>query len=148
MVLDTITRMQNEQDATSLCEMVKIRADQLSLKEPSKEENGKFPIESISSMVTNSQLLTIRKTATIFDRAQFFAAINNVTETFKNRFDQPKYQMYIHLEQTLLKGVVGLDIDQHINMLQTIYKDEYNCIKLKSQLLTLSSSLSYSPICH
>ena len=79
-------------------------------------------------MITQSQLLTIRKTTTIFYRAHFFAAIDNVTETFKNRFDQPNYQMYIHVEQTLLKGAVGLDVDQHINMLQTKYKDEFNYI--------------------
>ena len=36
--------------------------------------------------------------------------------------------MYIHIEQTLLKGAVGLDVDQHINMLQTIYKDEFDYI--------------------
>ena len=52
--------MQNEQDATSYYEMVKIRADQLSL------ENEKFPTEWISTMVTNSQLLAIMKIATIF----------------------------------------------------------------------------------
>ena len=52
--------MQNEQDATSYYEMVKIRADQLSL------ENEKFPTEWISTMVTNSQLLAIMKIAAIF----------------------------------------------------------------------------------
>ena len=36
--------------------------------------------------------------------------------------------MYIHMEQTLLKGAVELDVDQHINMLQTIYKDEFDYI--------------------
>ena len=49
--------------------------------------------------------------------------------------------MYTHIEQTLLKGAVGLDVDQHINMLLTIYKDGFGYIQLKSQLLTLSSSL-------
>ena len=47
----------------------------------------------------------------------------------------------IHIEQTLLKGAAGLDVDQHINMLQRIYEGEFNYIQLKSQLLTLSSSL-------
>ena len=78
---------------------------------------------------------------TDFCCAQYFAAINNVTETIKNRFEQPDHQMYIHIEQTSLKGAVGLDFDQHINMLQTIYKDEFDYIQLKSQLCTLSSSL-------
>ena len=35
LVVDRITRMRNEQDAASFYEMVKIRADQLSLEEPS-----------------------------------------------------------------------------------------------------------------
>ena len=39
LVVDIVTRMQNEQDATSFYEMVKIRADQLS------PENEKFPTE-------------------------------------------------------------------------------------------------------
>ena len=49
--------------------------------------------------------------------------------------------MYIHIEQNFLKEAVGLDVDQHINILQTIYKDEFDYMQLKSQLLTLSSSL-------
>ena len=44
--------------------------------------------------------------------------------------------MYIHNEQILLKGAVGLDVDQYMNMLQTIYKDEFDYIQLKAQLLT------------
>ena len=63
-----------------------------------------------------------------------FAAIDNVTETIKNRLDLPDYQVYIHIEQTLL-GAVGLDLDQHINTLQTICKDEFDYIQIKSQLL-------------
>ena len=85
---------------------------------------------------------------TISYRAHFFAVIDNVTETFKNRFDQRNYQMYIHVEQTILKGAVGLNVDQHITTLQTKYKDEFNYIQLKSQQLTLSSSLNHSPVCH
>ena len=60
--------------------------------------------------------------------------IDNVTEAIKNRHDLPDYQVYIHIEQTLL-GAGGLDLDQHINTLQTIYKDEFDYIQLKSQLL-------------
>ena len=63
-----------------------------------------------------------------------FAAIDNVAETIKNRLDLPDYQVYIHIEQTLL-GAVGLDLDQHINTLQTICKDEFDYIQLKSQQL-------------
>ena len=67
--------------------------------------------------------------------------IDNVAEAIKNVFNQPDYQMYIHKQKTLLKGAAGLDVDQHISMLQTIYKNEFDYIPLKSQLLRLSSSL-------
>ena len=77
-----------------------------------------------------------------FYRAQYFAAINN-KETIKNRFDQPDYQTYINIEQTLLKGALGLDVDQHIRMLQTIYKNEFDYIQLKPQLPTLFFSLYF-----
>ena len=43
LVVDTVTRMRNEQDATSFYEMVKIRADQLSLEEPSLPRKRKVP---------------------------------------------------------------------------------------------------------
>ena len=36
----------------------------------------------------------------------------------------------------MLKGAVRLDVDQYINMLQTIYKDDFGYIQLKSQLFT------------
>ena len=44
LVVDTITRMQNQQDATSFYEMVKIRADQLSIGESSLPRNIIFRV--------------------------------------------------------------------------------------------------------
>ena len=117
-VVDTITRMQNEQDVTSFFKMIKIRADQLSLEERSLPRKRKIPnrvnflhgyIESASRHHENDN---------DFYRAQYFARIDNVTKTTKKRFDQPDYQMYTHIEQTLLKEAVGLDVDRHINILQ------------------------------
>ena len=43
LVLDTVTRMRNEQDATSFYKIVKIRAEQLSLKEPFLPGKRKVP---------------------------------------------------------------------------------------------------------
>ena len=43
LAVDTIIRMRNEQDANSFYEMVKIRADQLSLEEPSLPRKRKVP---------------------------------------------------------------------------------------------------------
>ena len=104
--------------------MVKIRADQLSLEEPSLPRKRKVPnrVNFLHSYIESASHR--HENGNDFYRAQYFAAINNVTETIKNRFDQTDYQIYIYIEQTLLKGALGLDVDQHINMLQTMYKDE------------------------
>ena len=141
LVVDTITRMGNEQDAASFYEMVKIRADQLLLEEPSLPRKRKVPNRVNFLHDYKKSASHHHENCNDFYCAQYFAVIDSVTETIKNRFDQPDYQMYIHIEQTLLKEAVGLDVDQDINMLQTIYKDEFDYIQLKSQLLTLSSNL-------
>ena len=64
-------------------------------------------------MITKSQLFTGHENGNYFYLAQYFAATVNVTKTIKDRFNQPDYQMSIHIEQTVLKGPVGLDVDQH-----------------------------------
>ena len=94
LVVDTITRMRNEQDATSFYEMVKIRADQLSPEEPSLPKKRKVPkrVNFLHGYEESSSYH--QENCNDFYRAQYFAAIDNVTETFKNRFDQPDYQMY------------------------------------------------------
>ena len=51
-------------------------------------------LKLVSSMVAKSQLLAIMKTAMI---SILQRSIDNVTETIKNRFDQPDYQMYINI---------------------------------------------------
>ena len=133
--------MGNEQDTASFYEMVKIRADQLLLEEPSLPRKRKVPNRVNFLHDYKESASHHHENRNNFYCAQYFAVIDSVTETIKNRFDQPDYQMYIHIEQTLLKEAVGLDVDQHINILQTIYKDEFDYMQLKSQLLTLSSSL-------
>ena len=120
--------MRNEQDATSFNEMVKMRAGQLSLEKPSLPRKRKVPNRVDFLHGYKETASHHHENGNNFYLAQYFAAIDNIPETIKNRFDQPDYQMYIHMEQTLLKGAVELDVDQHINMLQTIYKDEFDYI--------------------
>ena len=138
LVVDTITRMENEQDATLFYEMVKIRVDQFSLEEPSLQRKRKLPNRVNFLHDYKESASHYHENGNYFYPAQYFAAIVNVTKTIKNRFNQPDYPMSIHIEKTALKGPVGLDVDQHINILQMIYKDEFDYIQLKSQLFTLS----------
>ena len=87
LVVGTISRMQNEQDATSFYEMVKIRVDQLSLGEPFLPRKRKVPkrvnfLHGFKEPVSHHHV-----NGDNFYHAQYFAAADNVTETIKNRFD-------------------------------------------------------------
>ena len=83
LVVDTITRMQNQQDATSFYEMVKIRADQLSIGESSLPRNIIFRVNFLHGYKESSS--EHNENGNDFYRDQYFAAIDNVTEAIKNR---------------------------------------------------------------
>ena len=82
--------------------MVKI-VDQLSLGEPSLPRKRKVPKRVNFLHGFREPASHHHVNGDNFYRAQYFAAANNVTETVKNRFGQPDYQMYIHIEKILLK---------------------------------------------
>ena len=103
LVVVTITRMRNEQDATSFYKMVRIRAEQLSLEDPSLPRKQKVTNRVNFLDCFKESASHHHENVNSFYRAQYFAAIDNVTETIKNRFDQPDYQIYIQIDQTLLK---------------------------------------------
>ena len=83
LVVDTITRMQNQQSATSFYEMVKIRADQLSIGESSLPRNIIFRVNFPHGYKEPSS--HHNENGNGFYRDQYFAAIDNVTEAIKNR---------------------------------------------------------------
>ena len=49
--------------------------------------------------------------------------------------------MYIHIEQTLLKGAVELVVDQHMNILRTIYKGELYPTKITTNYTIFKSKI-------
>ena len=80
--------MRNEQDATSFNEMVKMRAGQLSLEEPSLPRKRKVPNRVDFLRGYKETASHHHENGNNFYLAQYFAAIDNIPETIKNRFDQ------------------------------------------------------------
>ena len=76
LVVDTITRTQNEQDATSFYEVVKIRADRLSLEEPSLPRNRKVPNRVNFLHGYKESASHHHENGSDFYRAQYFASID------------------------------------------------------------------------
>ena len=69
--------------------MVKIEGDQLSLEEPSLPRKRNIPnrVNFLHGYIESAS--HHQESGNDFYRAHFFALIDNVTETIKNRFDLP-----------------------------------------------------------
>ena len=97
--------------------MVKIREDQLSLEEPPLPRKRKAP----------------NRVNFLYDYKE--SASHHYEKD--NDFYRAQKQIWsARLPDVVgLPGAVGLDVDQRINMLKTIYKDKFDYIQLKSQLI-------------
>ena len=58
-----------------------------------------------------------------FYRLKYFEAIDLATTSIKDRFDQPDYAMYRHLEEALVKGVSGEDISKQLHEISRLYTE-------------------------
>ena len=81
------------------------------------------------------------ETAASHYRSQYYAAIDTVVSTIEDRFNQPDYQIYANLEQTLLKGALGRDFEDHIVVLENTYSEDFDFPQLRVQLKSLTVSL-------
>ena len=73
-------------------------------------------------------------------RAIYFAVIDTVTSTIKDRFDHPDYRVYANLEVTLLNGANGKNFEDTVTILKKNYHNEFDFVQLKIQLESLSCS--------
>jgi hypothetical protein len=73
-----------------------------------------------------------------FYRLKYFEAIDLATTSIKDRFDQPDYAMYRHLEEALVKGVSGEDISKQLHEISRLYT-EIDISQFTVQLASMST---------
>ena len=71
-------------------------------------------------------------------RLQYFEAVDLAVESIKDRFDQPGYAIYRHLEELLLKGASCTDYSEHLREVSNMY-DELDASQLEPQLSNLAT---------
>ena len=77
-------------------------------------------------------------------RCQYFEALDLAVESIKDRFDQPGYTIYSKLEDLLLKGAGGCDLDD-LSEVSQMYPDIDFC-ELKIQLANLATYFNENEI--
>ena len=71
-------------------------------------------------------------------RAIYFEVYDTTINCIKQRFDQPDYRTYIHLQETLLKAVTSGDWQKHLDEVCDFYGDDINKYAAETQLKNLS----------
>ena len=71
----------------------------------------------------------------------YLEALDNVTNRIKDRFNQPGYQIYMKMENLLLKCVSGADYTDELNEVTDFYGEDLNKELLELQLTILGSNL-------
>lgn len=69
-------------------------------------------------------------------RQHYFEAIDLIINCIKDRFQQPGYIVYSHLEQLLLKAAENKDIKEELEFVCKFYEDDLDQENLKAQLFT------------
>ena len=67
-------------------------------------------------------------------RAIYYEALDLVTMVITDRFDQPGYEIYLNIEDDILKTCQGKQCEEELDFVCTHYKDAVNKYQLQSQL--------------
>ena len=67
-------------------------------------------------------------------RQIYFDALDYIINSIKDRFEQPDYQIYVNLENLLLKAAYEEDFEHEFMQVVTFYKGDFNANRLRLHL--------------
>ena len=79
-------------------------------------------------------------------RRYYYEVLDYTINSIRNRFNQPGYRTYKHIESLLLKAANGKSFDDDFDEVISFYGDDFNSSTLRVQLETLSSQGEHSTI--
>jgi hypothetical protein len=74
-------------------------------------------------------------------RLIYYAALDQVIGSIKDRFEQPGYQVYSHLESLLLNVANKAEYTEDLEFVCSFYDEDFNPDLLKLQLSALANSI-------
>ena len=79
-------------------------------------------------------------------RRYYYEVLDYTINSIRNRFNQPGYRTYKHIENLLLKAANRKSFDDDFDEVISFYGDDFNSSTLRVQLETLSSQGEHSTI--
>ncbi|XP_062585373.1 zinc finger MYM-type protein 1-like [Saccostrea cucullata] len=134
--LTSLSAMRKEESFDSFWESLNGKLNELDVSEPTLPRRRKMP-KRYETGKAPPEFTTSEKD---LYRQQYFEALDLVVNCVKDRFDQPGYQVYRHLEDVLLKSVRGdKTYKEDLDFVLKFYGDDLDKTSLSSQLDTFTT---------
>lgn len=134
--LTTLSEMRNEDSFDTFWESLNNKLDDLDVSEPRLPRRRKMP-KRFETGNAPPEFATSEKE---LYRQMYYEALDLVMSCLKERFDQPGFRVYRHLEDVLLKSVRGdKTFKEDLDFILDFYKDDLDKTSFSSQLETFTS---------
>ena len=114
-----------------------LKSSSLDISEPKLPRRRKTPRRYEKGEGESHFLMTIEE----HYRRFYFEVLDLAINSIKQRFDQPGYRMYQHLESLLLQSANRKTSEEELEEVTSFYGTDIDKATLRVQLLTLSSNL-------
>ncbi len=137
MTKKTIGKIRNDNDFELFWKKVEKSMDEICVDEPELPRKRKTP----ARYDVGSAPAEFHATPKLYFRQIYFEAIDLLVEAIGDRFDQPGYRTYIHLEALLLKALKKEDYQYELDFIIDFYGTDLNKSLLDVQLKILGQNL-------
>ena len=122
MTVKTLESLRTEEKFKLFWTNIVKKSDELSVDDPALPRRRKTPRKHEIGQSTGD----FAKDVETYYRVIYYAALDQVTNSIKSRFEQPGYRVYCHLESLLLKAVNKEDYKEDMEFICNFYGNDFN----------------------
>ena len=134
MTVKTLESLRTEEKFKLFWTNIVKKSDELSVDDPELPRGKKTPRRHEIGQSTGDFVEDVETNY----RVIYYAALDQVTNSIKSRFEQPGHRVYCHLESLLLKAV---DKEEDMEFICNFYGNDFNRDMLEMQLGIMSSNI-------
>ena len=134
LTLKTLQNMRTQEGFELFFNLVTKQAEKLPVDEPHLKRKKKVPKYSILQYLDGKETTSeAHHPTTVEDefRQIYFDALDHITNTIEEIFDQLSFKAYANLEEPLVKGAINQTSEVGINQIKSLYFDEVDAFHLE-----------------
>ena len=142
LTVSALEKIRNDREFDLFWRLLQIESSLLDICEPQLPRRRKIPMRYQIGSSEHHHADTIEE----YYRRYYYEVLDYTINSIRNRFNQPGYRTYKHIENLLLKAANGKSFDDDFDEVISFYGDDFNSSTLRVQLETLSSQGEHSTI--